>query len=115
MEEHRKALRGILSGMISRCYNVSFSNRKTYDRYGALGVRVSEHWMRVPEDFVSWALENGYTPGLQIDRIDPDGNYTPSNCRFVTPRENSLNKRPASPMTQRKEYLLRSYRHEVSV
>ena len=38
-------------------------------------------------------MENGYSEGLQIDRINNDGNYEPSNCRWVTPRKNCMNKR----------------------
>jgi len=40
---------------------------------------------------MDWAVSNGYSDELQIDRIDGDGNYTPDNCRWVTPRENRLN------------------------
>ena len=46
-------------------------------------------------DFISfktWALENGYKDNLTIDRINNDGNYEPSNCRFITIAENSRNR-----------------------
>ena len=42
---------------------------------------------------MDWAFANGYEEGLQIDRIDVNGNYEPSNCRWVTPKENSRNRR----------------------
>lgn len=43
--------------------------------------------------FVKWAYQNGYAEGLQIDRINNDGNYEPSNCRFVSPTANAQNRR----------------------
>lgn len=43
--------------------------------------------------FRKWALENGYSEELTIDRIDFDGIYEPSNCRWVTRAENNRNKR----------------------
>ena len=50
-----------------------------------------DEWLHNPIAFVNWAKTNGYKAGLQIDRIDSHGDYTPENCRFVTPQENSNN------------------------
>lgn len=75
--------------MKSRCEN---PNREKYKDYGKRGIRVCNEWQDV-SNFVLWALENGYKDGLQLDRIDNNGNYCPENCRFVTPKENSRNRR----------------------
>ena len=73
--------------MILRCYNPK-SNR--YYRYGARGITVCDEWLESIDNFIEWAESIGYEPnrGLQIDRIDNDGNYEPSNCRFVSIKEN---------------------------
>ena len=73
-------------GMKSRCY------RKTdvaYERYGGRGIKVCEEWQNDFETFRDWALQNGYSDTLSIDRIDNDGNYEPSNCQFITLAENT--------------------------
>jgi hypothetical protein len=72
----------------SRC-NYEKNNR--YHRYGGRGISICKEW-EDSETFVKWALESGWKPGLQIDRIDNDGDYCPENCRFVTPGENTYNK-----------------------
>jgi hypothetical protein len=82
-------LHRIWKGMRTRCTNPS---QTSYRDYGARGVRVCAEW----DDFSAfreWALVNGYSDALEIDRIDVTGNYEPTNCRFVTHRENSWNKR----------------------
>lgn len=78
-------------GMKARCY--SPANNRFYN-YGARGISVCREWLESPAAFVAWAVANGWEPGLQIDRIDNDGNYEPSNCRFVTPSQNCQNRRP---------------------
>ena len=77
--------------MLSRCSN---PNVKGYSNYGGRGIRVCDEWRNSAAAFFKWALSNGYAEGLQLDRIDNDGNYEPVNCRFVTPSQNSLNRRP---------------------
>ena len=76
--------------MRSRCNN---PNRKKYKDYGARGIRVCDEWNNDASAFCKWALDNGYDDGMQLDRIDNNGNYEPSNCRFVSPKENSRNRR----------------------
>ena len=81
--------------MIGRCEN---HNRPKYKDYGGRGINVCEEW-KTAENFVRWALNNGYKKGLQLDRIDNDGDYCPENCRFVTPKENSRNRRNTKWLT----------------
>lgn len=80
----------IWSGIKQRCYN---SNRKSYSDYGKRGILMCDEWKNDFMIFYKWALENGYTENMSIDRIDVNGNYEPSNCRWVTDEEQRLNKR----------------------
>lgn len=77
-------------GMMSRCYN---HDDKRYVDYGARGITVCDEWINDKEAFFEWASCHGIAKGLQLDRIDNDKGYSPDNCRFVTPRENSRNRR----------------------
>lgn len=69
------------------------SKCKSFKNYGGRGISVCADWSSDPLAFHEWALTAGWQPGLELDRIDNDGNYEPSNCRFVTKRENNCNKR----------------------
>ncbi|MBE6928051.1 MAG: hypothetical protein E7467_06140 [Ruminococcaceae bacterium] len=55
--------------------------------YGGRGISVCEEWHQFPP-FYEWAMANGYTDDLTIDRINVDGNYEPSNCQWITMEEN---------------------------
>lgn len=75
--------------MLRRCES---PNHKTYHYYGARGIMVCDEWHEfIP--FRDWAIENGWERGLQLNRVDNNGHYEPSNCNFVTPKENANNKR----------------------
>lgn len=84
-----KRLYIIWKGMRCRCYTKSSS---TYNNYGGRGITICEEWSNY-ENFKQWALNNGYTDNLSIDRIDVNGNYEPSNCRWVSMKKQSNNKR----------------------
>jgi len=75
--------------MLQRCENPSI---KYYKDYGGRGITVCAEW-HDPVVFIDWALANGWRKGLTIDRINNNGNYEPSNCRWVTQKENNRNKR----------------------
>jgi hypothetical protein len=66
--------------------------RERYNRYGGRGIKVCDEWKTDFEPFCKWALSNGYREGLQIDRINNDGDYEPTNCRFVTRLQNCRNR-----------------------
>ena len=86
----------IWRGMKTRCYTPSAGS---YSRYGAKGVRVCDEWFESFEAFYSWAINNGYKDDLTIDRIDNTKGYSPNNCRWVSPKEQSLNRRNVRMIT----------------
>lgn len=77
----------VWNNMIRRC---SWPGSTRYSRYGGRGISVCDEWGDI-KVFKAWAVSNGYKDGLQIDRIDNDGNYSPENCRFVTCAKNVRN------------------------
>jgi hypothetical protein len=70
----------IWSNMKARCYR---ENCKEYKWYGAKGIKICNEWKNDFSAFKSWALSNGYSENLTIDRITSSGDYEPSNCRWV--------------------------------
>jgi hypothetical protein len=87
--EPRERLYGVWSNMRSRCNN---PNNKMFRHYGGRGVTVCPAWADYAA-FRDWALDHGYIQGLEIDRVDNDGNYEPANCRWSTHSQNMRNKR----------------------
>ncbi|WP_137744545.1 hypothetical protein [Robertmurraya siralis] len=75
--------------MKNRCYNQKVDR---YVNYGGRGIKVCKEWKENFEPFMEWALAKGYKDGLSIDRIDVNGNYEPSNCRWITKEKQYRNK-----------------------
>jgi len=86
---HKERLYNIWTGMRQRCMN---ENSKDYPKYGGRGINVCPDWQNY-ESFRAWAISNGYRDDLSIDRIDVDGNYEPSNCRWTTSKQQNNNRR----------------------
>ncbi len=79
----------IWNHMIRRCEK---PNNASYADYGGRGISVCKEW-HDSSAFIEWALENGYRDNLTIERIDVNGNYEPSNCKWITKSEQGKNTR----------------------
>ena len=119
LEHKRVATASVKNGLASKCYKCSSrlkstrhgetrtrlhniwknirkrtsnKNVKCYESYGGKGIKVCDEW-HIYENFRDWALANGYDDSLTIDRINNDGNYEPSNCRWTTKNVQARNTR----------------------
>ena len=88
--KYKTRLYMIWCDMKQRCCN---PNDASYIDYGGRGIIVCDNWVSGFESFRNWAMENGYSDDLTIDRIDVNGNYEPLNCRWATPSQQMQNTR----------------------
>lgn len=94
----------VYNSMKERCYN---TNNHNYHNYGGRGIKVCEEWLTDFMNFYEWAMKSGYDYGAKhgdctLDRINVNGNYEPSNCRWVDMATQANNKRPSSEWRKRK-------------
>lgn len=85
---HKIKLKWLYRNMVNRCHK---PGTRRYERYGGRGISVCQEWRDNPTAFYQWAVANGYSPELWIERKDVNGNYCPENCCFKTPREQANN------------------------
>ena len=88
--DSHKRLHNTWLGMKARCFNEGDYH---YKWYGGRGISMYQQWVNSYESFKEWALSNGYNDMLTIDRINPDGDYEPSNCRWVDMKVQNNNRR----------------------
>lgn len=96
---HNTRVYSIHQHMLQRCEN---PNNDAYMHYGGRGIKVCDEWHDV-KCFYEWAMSNGYDSSLTIDRIDVNGDYEPSNCRWVSRKEQSNNRRCSVSVTHNGE------------
>lgn len=95
VEKHRThgltkhPLYSVWVGMKGRCL---YPSQPSYKNYGGRGITICDEWLNDFKSFYDWATSNGWKQGLVLDRIDFNGNYEPSNCRWVSNKENNDNR-----------------------
>lgn len=91
--KHRQAYHGLYPVWANIKYRCLNENSSAYKNYGGRGITICDDWKNDFKAFYDWGVAHGYQKGLQIDRIDNDGNYEPNNCRFVDCATNIRNQR----------------------
>lgn len=86
----------IYYAMKQRCNN---PNNANYEYYGGIGIKVCPEWEKDFQNFYDWAVTHGYSDELSIDRINPDGDYEPANCRWADKTTQSFNRKKGKSNT----------------
>jgi hypothetical protein len=79
----------ILTSIKARCNN---KNSNDYKYYGAKGIKICDEWLNYPDKFCKWAISNGYSDELTIDRINNSLGYNADNCRWATRKVQGRNR-----------------------
>ena len=90
MHKEGNRLKSIWRLMIRRCYD---PKSISFKYYGQKGIAVCPEWRRDFTEFKKWSIDHGYSNELTLDRKDSNKDYSPDNCRWVTPRENTNNRK----------------------
>ena len=101
-------LYSVWANMKQRCLN---KKNDHYKNYGGRGIKICKEWLDKENGFMNfytWAMENGYNENAKfqqctIDRIDVNGNYEPNNCRWITNKEQALNRTTNEILTYKGE------------
>lgn len=103
----------VWKSMKARCYRKTC---KDYPNYGGRGIKINSEWLKDFMNFYNWSIYKGYREGLTIDRINPDGNYEPNNCRWIENEEQALNRRNTKTYNyDDKEFNIRELSEELNI
>lgn len=111
-------LYSVFHNMKDRCYN---PNNHAYPLYGGRGIKICDEWLNDITKFIEWAYDNGYNDNKSkveqsIDRINVDGDYEPSNCRWANKGVQNYNKRDTKRVfIQGKEMTLKEISDEFEI
>ena len=86
--------------MKNRCLN---SKYHLFKNYGRRGITICDEWKNDFVKFYNWSMANGYKDDLTIDRINVNGNYEPSNCRWATKLQQQRNTTRLRKITYKNE------------